>query len=128
MNEYNSWNQIKIQLSEGVVIDKFPKEREVWMCFVGKNIGQEQNGVGEQFLRPVMVIKKFNNKIFWVIPLTSKQKKLDFYYNFTDPTGKQVAAVIAQFKLLSIQRFSRRMYEINNNEFISLKETIKSFL
>lgn len=67
--------------------DKFPKEGEVWMCTLGKNIGFEQNGSGDSFSRPVMIIKKFNNHMFWTIALSTKQNRFDFYYNNTDPNG-----------------------------------------
>ena len=42
----------------------FPQLGEIWMCALGKNIGREQNGGGESFSRPMLVIKKFNNEIF----------------------------------------------------------------
>jgi hypothetical protein len=74
----------------------YPKEREVWICVLGKNLGQEQNGSGDTFTRPCLIVKKFTNKLFWVIPLTSKQKPIDYFYNFTDPEGREVAAILAQ--------------------------------
>ena len=55
------------------------------MCSLGKNLGYEQNGSGNNFSRPVLVLKKFNNRMFWCIPLSTKQNKFDFYYNFIDP-------------------------------------------
>jgi mRNA interferase MazF len=79
----------------------FPKEGEVWMCSLGKNIGYEQNGSGESFLRPIMIIKKFNNHMFWTIALSTKQKRFDFYFNYTDPNGLKVAGILAQMKLTS---------------------------
>lgn len=81
---YDDWNTIKKEL-ESVESDvhKYPKEGEVWMSSLGKNIGYEQNGAGDTFSRPVVIIKKFNNHMFWIIPLSTKQKSLDFYYNLT---------------------------------------------
>jgi len=52
----------------------FPKSGEVWMCTLGQNLGREQNGGPRDFSRPVLVIKKFNNEIFWVVPLSTKTK------------------------------------------------------
>ena len=51
-----------------IVIDKKErtvhiKECEVYWCILGENIGDEENGKGEGFKRPVLVIKKFNNNI-----------------------------------------------------------------
>jgi hypothetical protein len=51
------------------------------MCSLGKTLRREQDGGSQEFSRPVLVVKKFNNEIFWVVPLSTKQKPLDFYFN-----------------------------------------------
>src|ERR1700727_995142 len=112
MNTFNVWNEIKQQIdSEEDSLENFPQKGEVWMCTFGKNIGFEQNGSGNNFSRPGLVIKKFTNKMFWVIPLSSKQKQIDFYFNYTDPQNQQVSAILAQLKLVSIKRLRRKMYD-----------------
>jgi len=62
---FEEWGKQKI------ILDKrnrkstkvYPKEREVWVCSVGINIGFEQNGNNKSFERPVLVFKKFNNRM-----------------------------------------------------------------
>lgn len=66
--------------------------------------------------------------MFWCIPLSTKQKGFDFYFNFTDPHGKKVAAILAQMKLVSVQRLHRKMYEIPNNVLAAAKDTLIRFL
>jgi len=39
--------------------------REIWFCAIGANIRFEQDGSGTEFLRPVVIIKKFNKEVFW---------------------------------------------------------------
>ena len=34
----------------------FFSEREVWFCAMGENVGYEQDGRGENFLRPVLIL------------------------------------------------------------------------
>jgi mRNA-degrading endonuclease toxin of MazEF toxin-antitoxin module len=43
--------------------------------------GREQIGRLQNFSRPILVIKKFNNWIFWVVPLSTKQKRHGFQFN-----------------------------------------------
>ncbi|MDQ3014643.1 MAG: type II toxin-antitoxin system PemK/MazF family toxin [bacterium] len=105
----------------------FPQEKEVWMCVFGKNIGFEQNGSDNHFTRPGLVIKKFNNQMFWVLPLSTKQKDLDFYFNFTDQNNLKVSLILAQLRLLSIKRFKRKMYKIDDDVFEAVKLKLKSF-
>ncbi len=76
----------------------------------------------------MLVVRKFNNKMFWCIPLSSKQKSLDFYYNFTDPQGEHVAVIVAQLRLMSIKRFKRNMYEMPKVDFNTIRRRIVSFV
>jgi mRNA interferase MazF len=110
-NDFDRWNEIKKRLASNTSPPPaFPKTGEVWMCTLGKNLGREQDGGARDFSRPVLVVKKFNNEIFWVVPHTTKQKPLDFYFNYADPNGTPVAAVLAQLRLVSINRFRRDIY------------------
>ena len=98
------------------------------MSNLGKNVGFEQNGSGKSFSRPVLIIKKFNNHMFWAIPLSTKQKTFDFYFNYTDPNGMHVSAVLAQMKLISIKRLKRKMYDIPDYFLVQIKQRLQSFL
>ncbi len=47
MNEFDLWNVLKKEIDTHTEIpNKFPKEGEVWMSSLGKNVGSEQNGSG----------------------------------------------------------------------------------
>lgn len=98
------------------------------MSAVGKNIGYEQNGSGDNFSRPILIIKKFNNHMFWGVPLSSKQKNLDFYFNFTDVNEQKVAVILAQMKLISVRRLNRKLYEIPQITLNLIKAKLQSFL
>jgi len=129
MDNFDSWNNLKKTINEVEIPQvNFPIPQEVWMCIVGKNIGFEQNGSGSNFSRPVLVIKKFNNKMYWVISLSTKQKSVDFYYNFTDPQENHVSVIIAQMKLVSIKRMKRKIYKMNDTDFLCVKNILKKFL
>lgn len=126
---YDAWNKIKKEVeTETNVPDRFPKEGEVWMSVLGKNIGFEQNGGGDNFSRPLLIIKKFNNHMFWAIPLSTKQKKFDFYHNFTDPDSNLVSAILAQMKLVSLKRLKRKLYDMPNEQLGEIKAKIEALL
>lgn len=129
MKDFDDWNELKKKIHrEECLTNRFPKEGEVWMSSFGKNIGYEQNGSGTNFSRPILIIKKFNNHMYWVAPLSTKQKSLDFYFNFTDPADQKVSVVLAQMKLVSVQRIMRKLYQCNNQHFSEVKQKLKSFL
>lgn len=129
MKGFDSWNELKKKIDiEVSKPDRFPKEGEVWMSNLGKNIGFEQNGGGDNFSRPILIVKKFNNKMFLCVPLSTKQKSFDFYFNYTDPQAQRVSAILAQMKLLSIKRLRRKLYQLNENTLVEVKIKLKSFL
>ena len=129
MNDFDSWNELKKKTdAENNKPDRFPKEGEVWMSALGKNIGVEQNGAGDNFSRPVLIVKKFNNHMFWSVPLSTKQKSFDFYFNFTDPHGQKVSAILAQLRLVSVKRLKRKLYELPKKQMMEMKGRIRSFL
>lgn len=129
MKDFDSWNEIKKKIeTERDEPNKFPKEGEVWMSSLGRNIGFEQNGSGDNFSRPVLVVKKFNNHMFWCISLSTKQKKFDFYFNFIDPNDQKVSVILAQMKLVSVKRLKRKLYEFESKTLEEVKAKLKSFL
>ena len=129
MKDFDLWNELKKKIeSEKNDPDKFPKEGEVWMSNIGRNIGFEQNGSGDNFSRPMLIAKKFNNHMFWAVPLSTKQKDFDFYFNYTDPNNQKVSAILAQMKLVSVKRLGRKLYDVPNELFDEIKQKLKSFL
>jgi mRNA interferase MazF len=129
MKDFNRWNELKKKIdSNNDLLDNFPKEGEVWISSVGLNIGYEQNGSENNFSRPVLIVKKFNNHMFWAVPLSTKQKDFDFYFNYTDPNNQKVSAILAQMKLVSVKRLKRDVYIIPNELFDQIKKKIKAFL
>jgi mRNA interferase MazF len=129
MNKFDEWNQNKkIIENKKNHPNCFPKTGEVWFSFLGKNIGAEQNGGNNNFSRPVLIVNKFNNQMFWVVPLSTKQKRFDFYYNFKDANDKKISVILAQLKLMSIKRLERKISVVSKGDFDSIRKKLKNFL
>lgn len=126
--DYDNWNLLKKKLNERKTYPLF-KEREIWWCSIGINIGVETNGKNKLFNRPVLILKKFNENIFWGIPLTSKIKKGKFYYNFyiANKTSES-CAMLLQLKVFTSKRLGSKIGLIEAEEFMMLKEKIKEMI
>jgi mRNA-degrading endonuclease toxin of MazEF toxin-antitoxin module len=105
----------------------FFNEREVWFSYVGENIGFEQDGRGDEFLRPFVVIKKFNNEVAWVLPLTKNQKKGIYYFQF-NLNNLTSTAILSQIRLVDVKRFKYKLGDISERDFIELKTKIRQLL
>ncbi len=126
---FDEWNILKKKIDEQEEsLTNFPKAGEVWMISMGENIGFEQNGSNQDFSRPVLVIRKFNNHMFWSVPLTTKQKNIDFYFNYTDLENRKVSLILAQMKLTSVKRFKRKLYNLDLSLFDQVRSILKSFI
>ncbi len=64
MSDYYKWCDLKNKINFFNRKNLFFKEREVWYCYLGLNVGFEQDGKGDSFLRPVLVLRKLKNVLF----------------------------------------------------------------
>ncbi len=127
MKNYDKWNLIKKNLNNNDDVRPYYFEREVWYCYIGENIGFEEDGKGDSYLRPVLVVKKFNKEIFWGVPLTSSNKKSEFYYQITIK-DRISSILISQLRLIDAKRLSYRISIISRDNFSLIKERIRKFL
>ena len=127
--EFDKWNTIKKETNQSN--PPIFKDREIYYTRMGHNIGHEQNGKGEEFVRPVVILKRLSREMFIGIPLSSQLKEGSFYHtiNFTkrgEPT--QNRAIIAQIKLFSARRLLNKIGMIDKEEFSALKQKVNELL
>lgn len=126
MKNYDAWNSVKKEL-DSLDNKVFFKEREIFWMSIGENIGFEQNGKGEIFSRPVLIVKKFSKNIFYGIPLSTKIKDGTFFYAF-EFQGKMSNALLVQGRLFDSKRLENKMGMIEKDEFSLLKVKLRELL
>lgn len=99
------------------------KQGEVYWCTLGENIGDEENGKGEDFRRPVLVFKKFNNSIFWGIPMSSRIKENKFYIKVL-LKEVQRSVILSQLRVLDVKRLDERIGYISQDDFVNIQNQI----
>lgn len=127
IKDFKKWHDKKSKVNN---IERRPffHEREIWFCYLGVNIGFEQDGTGKDFQRPVVIIRKFNNEVCWVIPLSKTDKRNRYYFAFKFDETITSVAILSQIKLLDARRLSRRIGEMSKDEFRELINKIKALL
>lgn len=125
--DFDGWNESKKKIHS-------EKERpffdigEIWFCALGTNVGFEQDGMGVKFLRPAIVLRKFNNEVLWVIPLTKNQKEGPYYFQFSFEKGVVSSAILSQIRLMDAKRLMYLKGRVPKSDFKMLKEKIKNLL
>jgi mRNA interferase MazF len=105
------------------------KERDIWWVSVGVNVGFEEDGKNSNFVRPVLIVKKFNRELFLGIPMSTKIKKDNKYYIQVSIKGKNVSVMSSQMRVFSSKRIWNKLAELDERDFAKvLKEVVKFFV
>ena len=122
--KFNEWNEVKKTLHNKQNKIVIPKEREVYWSSIGVNVGFEQDGKGEVFSRPVLIVKRYSKNLFFGIPLSTQIKEGSFFYTFT-LNKKPSNALLVQAKVYDTKRLENRIGMINKEDFKTLKRKLK---
>ena len=123
MKNFDEWNEVKKEVDKKEKILKF-NQRDIFFINLGQNVGYEQNGAGEKFLRPVLILKKFNKRFFLGVLLSSKSKNNQFYYKI----GEDSFAILSQVRTFDAKRLSYFVKRLNENKFFEVVEKISKLL
>ena len=124
---FDTWNEVKKRTDNKVVTAYF-REREIYWANIGENIGFEQNGKGGNFMRPLLVFRKYSNKLFCGIPLSTTLREGSFFFNFSFLENKKTNALLVQSKTFDVKRLDRKIGTMNKNDFCELESKMKSLL
>mgnify|MGYP003394849995 CR=1 FL=1 len=91
---------------------------------IGVNIGFEQDGTGEDFQRPVVVITKFNLEACLVVPLSTTKKKGRYYFSVGDVDGRNATAVLSQLRFIDRKRLANKVGLLDEGIFKPLSEAV----
>jgi mRNA interferase MazF len=125
--DFKKWNTKKIEINS-ITGHPFFHEREIWFSCVGLNIGFEQDGRGDDFLRPVVVLRKFGNGTFLAVPITKTDHDRWYYFQFSFVKNLKSAAIVTQIRVMNGRRLGYKIGEISPMDFETLKTKIRTLL
>ncbi|MBN2824654.1 MAG: type II toxin-antitoxin system PemK/MazF family toxin [Campylobacterales bacterium] len=120
MKKYNEWNEIKKQIDNNHFINT--KIGEIYNAMLGENVGFEQSGRGEKFLRPVVVFKRFGKATILAIPLSTTLKRGKYYFEFKFVADKVSVAILSQIKLIDTRRLYKKLGRMQSEQFHNMQE------
>ena len=122
---FDVWNGKKKKINK-TQFTNFYKEREIWWCNIGKNIGSEQDGKGENCERPVLIIKAFSRSVCLIVPLTTSKRINPYYFKIGLVEDKEACLVISQIRLIDTKRLINRIMIQDIEIFDKVRKAIRS--
>jgi mRNA interferase MazF len=126
--DFEDWSKKKIMIEKRTSTASFFC-KEIWWCNLGINIGTETDGKDFYYERPVLIIRFWNKKMVWVVPLTSKSY-FDKYHYPLIILGKEDFSFIklTQIRTISTKRLVRKLGNISQKDFENIISKITKFL
>jgi mRNA interferase MazF len=121
---FDKWNKVKKKLDKKPL--KSVRRGEIRWAVLGINIGSESDGKGNNFTRPVLVIKVVSHRFVLMVPMFTKSshvnKDIVLYWKF----GPSYLA-LNQLRVISTKRILDRKGKISNNKLKVIKKAIRKF-
>lgn len=130
--DYKKWMDVKSVLQAGAVKASSTigyREGDIfWMC-IGENVGYEEDGKGEQYLRPVLVLAGISKTLFLGAPLSLILKKGRFYYQIT-VRNRINTVMFNQVRVFDTARiFNKgRMGHLDRSSLLGLKRVFREMI
>lgn len=125
--DFDKWNTQKKELNRRKVAP-FYHAREIWWCSLGVNIGFEQDGTGQSFDRPVLIVRGFNKKIFFGVALTGRKRTGRYYYFIGKIENRDASVILSQARTIDANRLVRKIGVIDKKVFKEITECLKKTL
>jgi len=125
--DFDKWNDQKkeIEMEEKT---RYCKSREVWWCSMGLNIGFEENGKGEVFRRPVLVLKRLSKNTALIAPITKSSQEHKFRMKVGIISSKNASVIMSQIKTIDTKRLSLKICMLDKKIFVEIKKAFKELL
>ncbi len=124
--EFDKWIEKKKEINNKVTASPQFNERDIWWTSIGVNVGFEEDGKNDIFIRPVLIIKKFNREMFLGVPLSTKLKDNKYYIQIT-VKEEIVSAMTSQIRVFSSKRIWYKLAVIDDGDFLKVNEEISKF-
>jgi mRNA interferase MazF len=125
--DFFGWMKIKKQVHERTRAPYFGVG-QIWWCSLGVNVGTEQDGKGTRYLRPVVVLTKFNEHSCVVVPVTGRERSGRYYIALGDVTGRPSSAILSQLRLIDSKRLLQKIGSISREKHAQLKKVVTAIL
>lgn len=125
--DFDSWNEKKKNCNRSEHKPPLFTERDIWWVSIGVNVGFEEDGKNGNFVRPVLVIRKFNRKLFLGIPMSTKIKDNPYYVPVT-LDDREVSVLISQVRTFSSKRILNHIAKLDVGDYEKVMDRVQKMM
>lgn len=100
--------------------------REIWWVRLGVNIGTEQDGKGERFLRPCVILRGFGPDACLVVPLTTSARAHPLRIPVGQVDGEDARANFSQLRVVDTRRLVEKITFLDVKVFDALRTAARN--
>lgn len=122
--DFNNWNSRKKVIHEESG-SKLYHARELWWCTLGVNVGSEQDGTGDNYDRPVLIIAGLSRQTCLIAPLTSSSEVHKMRIPIGIVQDANASVIISQIRVIDTKRLVYKIGFLDKEIFENITKTIK---
>jgi mRNA-degrading endonuclease toxin of MazEF toxin-antitoxin module len=120
--DFDAWNSKKKDIEKKR--PGFYAVRKLWWCELGLNVGTEQDG-GENFLRPVLVLRGFGISTCLVAPITTSERTHPLRVPIKMPNGTTAKVNVSQLRVVDTRRFIKNIGMLDIPTFRKIRKAAR---
>ncbi len=121
--DFDGWNEVKKKTH--VERPRLYTTREIWWCRLGVNIGTEQDGNPENFVRPVLILLGLGPNACVIVPLTTSKRQHPFRIPIGLVDGREARANISQLRVIDTRRLGEKIIFLDKERFAHIRKTVR---
>ncbi|MGP8322150.1 MAG: type II toxin-antitoxin system PemK/MazF family toxin [Methanosarcinaceae archaeon] len=124
---FDEWNIQKKEIHNSG-INKFYRDREIWWCDLGINIGFEQDGTREEKSRPVLILKGLSRNTCLIMPLTTSSERHPMRIFLGKIVNRNASAIISQIRVIDTKRLFKKINVLDKEKFEEIRKAVKNLI
>ena len=124
--DFDGWNEIKKQADTEE--PRLYTVREIWWCRFGVNIGTEQDGRGDNFLRPAVILRGFGPDACLVVPLTTSLREHPLRVSVGIVDGRSARANLSQLRVVDTRRLVEKVGFLEKKILRNMRKAARGLL
>jgi mRNA interferase MazF len=124
--DFDGWNTLKKRTDAEE--PRLYTVREIWWCRFGVNIGTEQDGRGDNFLRPALILHGFGADACLVVPLTTSTRVHELRVPLGMIDGRLARANLSQIRVVDTRRLVEKIGFLEKDSFANVRKAARELL